>query len=92
MKYYSDGSKVVREDGYVALQHRNSNPTAHKIGDTVYQFAAKKNVSMAWVAPEHVDSMLMEKARICCGQTSKKFFLASMTNVNLWTFGNRNGE
>jgi len=92
MAYYSDGNKVVRDDGYVALQHRNSNPTAHKIDGVVYQFSPKKNVSMSWVAPEHVDRMLSEDARICCGKTSKKFFLASIINVNLWTYGTREAQ
>jgi len=84
-------NRVIRDDGYVALQHRNSNGAQHKAGDTIYTWAPKHNVSLCWVAPEHVQFLLGEMARICCGKTSKKFFLAGIINVNLWEKGVRDG-
>lgn len=92
MKYYTDGKMVVREDGYIAVQHRTSNPTARKIGGVTYQFSPRLNVSLAWVAGEHADIITGDMARMCCGQTGKKFFFASIINVNLWEHGNRTGE
>ena len=93
--YFFDGKMVVRDDGYIAVQHRNSNPTNHRVRDddhdTYYVFQPRKNVSMAWVAPEHIDNVMAEMARICCGKKSKKFLLASLINVNLWTYGTREG-
>ena len=92
MNYVQVENRVVREDGYIALQHRITNPISHKIGDKIYSFVPQNNVSLAWVAPEHVQQMLLEMASICCGKTSKKFFLAGIINVNIWTYGNRDGE
>ena len=92
MDYQLVEGRVVRFDTYVAVQHRNSNPASHKIGHTIYSFAPRYNVSLAWVAPEHLPSILAEMARICCGKTSKKFFLAGVVNVNIWYTGNRDGE
>jgi len=92
MNYYTDGKKVVREDGFIAVQHRISNPTAIKVSGVTYQFSPRLNVSMSWIAPEHVEKVTGEMARICCGQTGKKFFYTSLTNVNLWEHGTRTGE
>ena len=89
MTYSLIDGKVVREDGYVGMQHRNTNPTSHKIGKVVYSFVPRHNVSLCWVAPEHVQQMLSEVAQICCGKTSKKFFLAGIVNVGLHETGSR---
>lgn len=90
--YNAIGGQVVRDDGFIAVSHRNTNGTSMKIGGTSYVWTPLHNVSMAWVSPEHLDIVLKEMARICCGKTSKKFYLASITNVNLWTTGDRNGN
>lgn len=89
--YQQVDNQVVREDGYIAVQHRNSNPTAIKVNGTVYQFSPRLNVSMAWIAPADLPQVMNEIARICCGQSGKKFHLASIINVNLWEKGTREG-
>jgi hypothetical protein len=92
MTYKLMDGVVVRDDGAIAVMHRTSNPTAMRIEKTTYQWSAKHNVSLSWISPEHLDVVLMERARICCGQTSKKFFLATIINVNLHETGHRNGN
>jgi hypothetical protein len=92
MSYILLGNRVVREDGYVGLQHRNSNGAMEKVGDTAYTWIPKYNVSLCWVAPEHVDFLLRAMAKICCGKRSKKFFLASLINTNLWYGFDRDGN
>lgn len=87
-----DGRVVEVGTGLVAMQHRTSNPTAVKVDGITYSFVAKFNVSLAWVMPQHVDKLLLEQARICCGQSGKRFFLASVINTNLWMTGDRNGN
>jgi hypothetical protein len=95
LNYSLIDGKVTREDGYVAVQHIITNPTNTSISGTVYVFSPKFNVSLAWVAPEHLDKVLSVKAdRGCnCGGVKKnKFLLSSMINVNLWNGLTRDGE
>jgi len=95
MEYSQVENKVVRDDGYVAVQHITTNPTNTSISGTVYVFSPKFNVSLAWIAPEHLDKVLSVKAeRGCnCGGVKKnKFLLSSMINVNLWNGLTRDGE
>lgn len=84
---------VTRADGFIALQHRNSNPATVQMeaDDTLYSFEPRFNVSLAWVDPKHLDTLLKVKAKTCCGKQDYKFIPASQINVNLWTTGNREG-
>jgi hypothetical protein len=91
MSYTFDGNYVIRDDGFIAVQHRNSNPTALRISGITYQFTAKHNVSMSWISPDHINKVLGEMARQCCGTQGKKFLRASLINVNLHETGNRDG-
>jgi len=92
MNYHIEGEKVVRDDWYIAVQHRTSNPTTISVSGVPYSFTPKKNVSLSWIAPEHIDKVLGEMAKICCGKTGKKFFPASLINVNIWTYGAHDGQ
>ena len=81
---------ITNDEGYVALQHYNSNPKMVKTADgTTYNFVPQHNVSLAWVSPEHVDEMMSKQQKICCGKHTKLCFIASQTNVNIWNTGNR---
>jgi len=93
MSYSLVGDRVVRDDGYVAVAHRNSNGATYSASSTVYYvFTPSHNVSMAWIAPEHVAGALSEMARVCCGKSGKKYILAGIVNVHLWTTGDRHGK
>jgi hypothetical protein len=86
---------IKNSDGLVALQHYTTNPCTVIVegANTSYTFVPKHNVSMAWVKPEHVDRLLAQTAKGCCGRNKqKKFVLASQTNANLWMYGNIYGE
>lgn len=91
-------SMVQRSDGAIALQWViNTNGKTVRISgtDTYYVFVPKMNVVMAWVLPEHVPQLMRhrEKTCNCNGGTFKNAFsLASLINVNLWSFGNREGD
>lgn len=92
MKYYFEKDRVVREDGYIAAQHFTANATAIRVDGVIYNFGSSHNISLAWISPTHIDKVLGEMARICCGKTGKKFFLSSLINVNIWTYNKREGE
>jgi hypothetical protein len=91
MTYTLVDGRVVRTDGYIAMTHRTTNPATVRVGDVSYYFTPRNNVSLEWVSPEHVNKLLSERARICCGQNSQKFFLASLINTNLHVTGRREG-
>lgn len=82
---------MVTVDGLVPLQHYNSNPCTVTIGEEKisYSFVPKNNISLALVKPEHVDSLLVIRAKMCCGKNQNKFFLASEINTNLWMYNSR---
>ena len=82
---------MITRNGMVSMQHYNSNGCTVIMEEdkTTYTFIPKMNVSLAFVKPEHVDALLRQKARMCCGKSQNKFFLASEINTNLWQYGSR---
>lgn len=58
MEYSPIDGRVVRDDGYVAVQHYTSAPTNIKVAGVVYIFLPRLNVSMCWVHPDHVNKIL----------------------------------
>lgn len=94
MSYTLVGNQVVRDDGYIALQHQSTNGTSVVVSGVNYIFTPKNNVSLAWIAPEHVDKLLALKTRgSCCGHNEKqRFLLASLVNTYLWHGLDRTGN
>ena len=94
MEYSFIDGRVVREDGYVAIQHVTTNPTNLMVAKTPYIFTPAHNVSLCWVHPDHVDKVLTYKASSgCnCGSSKNKFHLASLINVHLWSGFDREGK
>jgi len=93
MAYSQIGDRVVRDDGYVAMQHVNTNGKVVSIGGVNYTFSPSHNVSMAWIAPEHVDKAFTFKTNACCGNRDKQAFIfASLVNVHLWNGLTREGN
>lgn len=83
---------VTNSDGWVALQHYNSNGKTVQIDGIYYVFVPQHNVSLAYVRPEHVDRILAVKERGCnCGGNRMKpaFHYASQVNVCVWLTGER---
>ena len=88
--------QVLDDNGWVAMEHRNSNPAVVQItkDNTVirtYSFNTNKNpnVSLAFVHPDDVPYLSTYRAKICCGKVAYKFHLASLINTHLWQTGNR---
>lgn len=89
---------VQRSNGDVALQWTiNTNGKTIRIDGTqqYYVFSPKMNVVMAWVKPEHLPALLNHKEKSCnCNNGTYKnaFVPATLINVNLWMFQNREGS
>ncbi len=79
---------IKNENGDVAVTYFQEINKQVRVGDgTRYAWSVKRNVSLAWVNPEHVDHIL-SKTRNCCGGGGRKkgvFRLSSQQEVNLWT-------
>ena len=82
----------ITKEGYVAIQHYNTNGWSVKVGDTTYTWIPQHNVSMAWVKEEDVDKILKIRTRGCCGTDRNRFVRSSQIAINLWSTGNRHGE
>ena len=80
---------IKNDDGMIAVQHFTSNGFNVQIGDAVYIWTPKYNISMAWVQEVHLSQILNIRTKHCCGKKRNRFFLASQTNVCLWMTGKR---
>lgn len=82
---------IRNQDGLVALRHFTSNPATIKMeaDKTLYSFVPRLSVSLAWVRPEHVPTLLQTQAKICCGKQANKFRFANSMDVSLWETGTR---
>lgn len=89
---------VKRNDGTIAVQwviNTNGKTVQIQSTDRYYVFTPKMNVVMAWVREEDVARLLTVKEKTCnCNNGTYKnaFQYASLVNVNLWMFGNREGS
>ena len=82
---------MIVRDGKVAVQHYTTNGWTVRVDDTVYTWMPQHNVSIAWVKEEHLSRIVAIDTRGCCGGRRKRFRLASLINVNLWSTGDRHG-
>lgn len=82
---------IKNSSGLVAIRHYNSNPATVKMeaDGTLYSFVPRMSVSLAWVQEKDVDTLLLVKARVCCGKQANKFRMANMMDVSVWETGSR---
>lgn len=75
---------ITNSEGQVAVRHLRLVPIRVQVGGVTYLWSIRANISLAWVAPEHVDYVLSTKGG-CCGNKNKKVFvLADETHVRRW--------
>ena len=72
-------------DGYTAMKYFQPMPQNVKVGENVYHFEPKKNISMAWVKDEHVNAVL-SLVKVCCGgNKTHPYRLANDSDVRIWS-------
>jgi hypothetical protein len=78
---------VTDADGNVAVRYYQNSPKTIQVNGRTYNFVFQnKYVTMAWVLPEDVDTVLAITHKCCPGSGPKHIFrLASQQEVNLWT-------
>ena len=78
---------VTNDDGWVALKRFQTMNKIVNVGGDEYLFITKANICMAWIRPEHVESVLRIK-KVCCGGSRKPMFRqANDDDVRRWTVG-----
>jgi len=71
--------------GYTAMKYFQQVPQRVKIGTDEYRFEVKRNICMAWVKDEHVQSVL-NIVRICCGgNKNHPYRLANEADIRIWS-------
>lgn len=94
----SDDIRITNSEGKVAMKwvlNRPSKPVKIDGEDVTYIFTPRHHVWMAWIAPEHVDRLLVFKEKTCnCNNGTYKnaFMLANRIDVNLHLYGDRHGK
>ena len=72
---------VKDENGKVYIEHFNTNNSEYTWPNY--------NVSIGVVDEADLPVILAIQARICCGRTKPKYFLASELNVRIWKTGSQ---
>ena len=82
----NDKGWVINEEGKVALRMLQSTPKYIMMGDkTEYLWTVSRNISMAWVNQEHVDTLLKTVRNDCnCAKGARMFILGDQTHIARW--------
>lgn len=77
--------RITNEQGYVAIRHFRQVQKLVTVNGRSYVFAVRASISLAYVHPDDVNSILSIKGG-CCGQKTKPVFgIADETHVRRWT-------
>lgn len=77
LKYYQPTQRV--------LVPEETTPTK-----TAYVFVCQANITLAWVKPDDVDSLLSRRKNCCGGHKRQLYYYANEDDVRRWT--NRGGR
>lgn len=79
--------KQINDAGQVAVKYYQQIPKQVKVMGTLYIFGIRAQISMAWINPEHVDSVLSIRGGCCGAKKPGVFRLANEADVRRWTNG-----
>jgi hypothetical protein len=77
----------TNEQGQVALRYYTTTPHVIRVGGIDYAFAVKANICLAWINPEHVNTVLGMKHHCCGNSYNQAYFYANESAVRRWTNG-----
>jgi hypothetical protein len=77
---------IENTDGWVAIKYYQTIPHICRLGDgTEYAFAVQARICLAWIRPQHVNTVL-HIVKVCCGGNKKTVYrLANESDVRQWT-------
>lgn len=82
--------RVINEQGQIAVSYYTTIPHVIGVMKTEYAFTVSANLCMAWINPEHVDSILAVRKN-CCGNNSKTVYRLEH-EAHVRRFVNRGGR
>lgn len=81
---------VENEQGQIAVRKYQTTPEVVRVGDgTEYAFSVRHNICLAWINPQHLNTVLSEMRECCGGSKKKVFFLADQVHTNRYLHGGR---
>lgn len=76
---------ITNDAGEVAIRHYQPIQKLITVGNTSYVFIPKFNISIAWIKPEHVDTVLRMRKSCCGNRKHKMFTITDQTHVDRWS-------
>lgn len=70
MNYSTVDGKVINDAGDIAIAYYQTIPHTLKVNSRDYVFAVKRNICMAWIKAEDVDTVL-GIYKTCCGNNRR---------------------
>ena len=84
MAYSTIDGKVINDAGEIAVAYYQTIPHVVTVYNYGYAFTVNANICMAWIKPEHLDSVL-DIVKRCCGNNSKHVYrLEHEAHVRRW--------
>lgn len=83
--YHEEDGRVVNDAGQVAISYYQTIPQNIQVSGKQYSFSVRNNICMAWIEPEHVDTVLAIKRQCCPGSSPKNVYrLEHLAHVRRW--------
>jgi hypothetical protein len=77
--------RIINDTGQVAVKYYQQIPKRVVVGEVLYIFSIRGQISMAWIAPEHLDRVLSAVGGCCGNKKPGVFRLANESDVRRWT-------
>jgi len=74
---------ITNENGEVALRSYQTVQKLITVNGRSYVFVPQHNISLAWINPEDVSTVLNIK-RGCCGNKNPYFRYANQHDIDIW--------
>jgi len=80
---------ITDDAGNVALSYYQNTNKVVTIGSTTYIFRVQRNVNLAWIQPEHVETILAMKKTCCGGRSNGVFRYTTEQQLRVWNGAER---
>lgn len=84
MNYKTVDDRVINDKGEIAVAYYQTIPHHLKVNGVIYGFDVRRNICMAWIKPEHLDTVLSQ-IKTCCGGNRRTIYrLEHQAHVRRW--------
>ena len=75
---------VPGKEGYTAMVYFQTIPQTVVVGKDTYSFFVKRNICLAWVKDEHVNTVLSITKSCCGGNKTHPYRIANDHLIRVW--------